>query len=620
MSESRENRRSSEDPHELNACSEPTLLQRTKLNRFEKAAILPKICNLNPRSLYNKTDEFHTLVEQEELDVIFISESWERENKSLKDIINLEDHEVFSNVSQRKGSGGRPAIVANVKKYNVENVTNKLIQVPWGVEAVWCVLTPKNTRQKSNIKKIACCAIYFKPSSKKKTLFLDHISDGFNILNTKYSEGLEFILSGDTNHLQLGPILSLSPRMNQIVRDWTRLNPPAILDPVIMTLSHLYQQPLCKQPLDVDPDKKGEQSDHRIVIVEPINEIEKQCTRQTEVIKFRPITDSGIEKMKQWFVNNDWNEVFVVENAHDKAQVFQDKLLALYHECFPEKTRKISSDDQPWMSTKLKKLDRKRKRIYRKERKSIKWKVSEKIFQKEMKSAKADFYKKSVSELKHKKPGQWFSCLKKLSSVEQKKTEEFNIDEIDHLTDVEQAEAIAEKFVSVQNSFDALKTEDIEIPPFSASDIPQFHTAQVWFVLSQLDTNKATINNDVPAKLIKRFAAYLAEPFTDILNTAIRRGEYPNIYKYEICTPVPKSFPTQSLSQLRNISGLLTFDKVAEKLIAELIISDMAPNLDKAQFGNQPGMSIQHYLVQMLDRILSILDKNSQTDKFAVVS
>ena len=394
MSESRENRRSSEDPHELNACSEPTLLQRTKLNRFEKAAILPKICNLNPRSLYNKTDEFHTLVEQEELDVIFISESWERENKSLKDIINLEDHEVFSNVSQRKGSGGRPAIVANVKKYNVENVTNKLIQVPWGVEAVWCVLTPKNTRQKSNIKKIACCAIYFKPSSKKKTLFLDHISDGFNILNTKYSEGLEFILSGDTNHLQLGPILSLSPRMNQIVRDWTRLNPPAILDPVIMTLSHLYQQPLCKQPLDVDPDKKGEQSDHRIVIVEPINEIEKQCTRQTEVIKFRPITDSGIEKMKQWFVNNDWNEVFVVENAHDKAQVFQDKLLALYHECFPEKTRKISSDDQPWMSTKLKKLDRKRKRIYRKERKSIKWKVSEKNLSKRNEVGKSGFLQK----------------------------------------------------------------------------------------------------------------------------------------------------------------------------------------------------------------------------------
>ena len=33
--------------------------------------------------------------------------------------------------------------------------------------------------------------------------------------------------------------------------------PPAILDPVIMTLSKFYQEPLCLDPLDSDPDKKG---------------------------------------------------------------------------------------------------------------------------------------------------------------------------------------------------------------------------------------------------------------------------------------------------------------------------------------------------------------------------
>ena len=73
-------------------------------------------------------------------------------------------------------------------------------------------------------------------------------------------------------------------------------------------------------------------------------------------------------------------------------------------------------------------------------------------------------------------------------------------------------------------------------------------------------------------KLIKLFAAYLAEPLTDIINTSIRRGEYPRIYKFEVSTPVPKQFPPQSVSHLRNISGLLTFDKVMETLISELMI------------------------------------------------
>ena len=42
--------------------------------------------NLNPRSVYNKIDEFHTFVEQEEVDVVFMSESWERNNLTLEKI------------------------------------------------------------------------------------------------------------------------------------------------------------------------------------------------------------------------------------------------------------------------------------------------------------------------------------------------------------------------------------------------------------------------------------------------------------------------------------------------------------------------------------------------------
>ena len=45
----------------------------------------------------------------------------------------------------------------------------------------------------------------------------------------------------------------------------------------------------------------------------------------------------------------------------------------------------------------------------------------------------------------------------------------------------------------------------------------------------KIKTNKATVKGDIPAKLIKEFAAYLAEPFTDIINASLSRGEYPQI-------------------------------------------------------------------------------------------
>ena len=81
-----------------------------------QALDLPIVVNLNPRSVYNKIDEFHALVEEEDVDITFMSESWEKENKTLHDIINLDDHIVISNVHQRRGVGGRPALIVSTKK------------------------------------------------------------------------------------------------------------------------------------------------------------------------------------------------------------------------------------------------------------------------------------------------------------------------------------------------------------------------------------------------------------------------------------------------------------------------------------------------------------------------
>ena len=72
---------------------------------------------MNPRSVYNKQDEFHTFVKEESVDVVFLSESWERDYLPLDEIISLEDHVVVSNVHQRVGMGGRPAIIANNQKH-----------------------------------------------------------------------------------------------------------------------------------------------------------------------------------------------------------------------------------------------------------------------------------------------------------------------------------------------------------------------------------------------------------------------------------------------------------------------------------------------------------------------
>ena len=323
--------------------------------------------------------------------------------------------------------------------------------------------------------------------------------------------------------------------------------------------------------------------------------------------------------MKEWFVHQTWEEVGREESAHDKARIFQELLLSALDKYLPEKIRKINSDDQVWITHKLKILDRRRKRVFRKERRSGRWRMLNKMFKEEVKVAKSMFYKNTVADLKTKSPGQWYSSLKRITSSDQQK-EQVNIDEISHLTDQEQAEAIADKFAAIPNQYEALQSKDILVPPFSNEDIPQFPPSLVWQHLIQLKTNKATVSGDIPAKIIKLFAAYIADPLADIINTAVKRGEYPQIFKYEICTPVPKCYPPRSTSDMRSISGLLTFDKIMEKLISDLIISDMRHKFDPSQYGNQKGVSTQHYLIGMIHRILTALDNNTRRENFAVVA
>ena len=129
----------------------------------------PKVLNLNPRSIYNKKKEFVTFVNEEQVDLVCISESWERENLTLDEVIKIPDYTVISNVFQRNGQGGRPAIVANNKKFTVENLTQNEIEIPWGVEAVWAALSPKNVNNGSKIQKIIVGSIYCKPDSRMKS-------------------------------------------------------------------------------------------------------------------------------------------------------------------------------------------------------------------------------------------------------------------------------------------------------------------------------------------------------------------------------------------------------------------------------------------------------------------
>ena len=146
------------------------------------------------------------------VDIICLSESWEREDKTIEDIFDNDEFTVISNPYQRKGRGGRPAIIVNHEKYIVDRLD---IPCPWGVEMVWALITLKNVTAMSKIQKIMVGSFYSKPGSRKKRQLLDHIAGVYHQTSSRYTNGLYWIICADSNELKLDSILDLSPRLRQ---------------------------------------------------------------------------------------------------------------------------------------------------------------------------------------------------------------------------------------------------------------------------------------------------------------------------------------------------------------------------------------------------------------------
>ena len=81
------------------------------------------------------------------------------------------------------------------------------------VDATWALLTPK-IQNNSEVKHIAVASVYYAKRTKRKD-FIDQIIEAYNVLLAKYGQGLQFIIAGDYNRLNIKPISSgLNPHKN----------------------------------------------------------------------------------------------------------------------------------------------------------------------------------------------------------------------------------------------------------------------------------------------------------------------------------------------------------------------------------------------------------------------
>ena len=216
-------------------------------------------------------------------------------------------------------------------------------------------------------------------------------------------------------------------------------------------------------------------------------------------------------------------------------------------------------------------LDRKRKGEFNKSKASLKWEKLNSQFLEQSDLEKHSYYENIVQDLLRSNTGKWYSKLKRMSGQESNKQSDVMIEELMNLDDKEQAECIADHYATISNLYKPVETEDFE--KYLNNIItkpPNIGPYKVTKTIRSMRKNAATVEGDLPMKIISEFADELTLPLTHIINSCLEQGKYPNIWKKETVTPAPKVFPPEKLKHLRKIAGLFNFSKITDKIISNI--------------------------------------------------
>ena len=128
--------------------------------------------------------------------------------------------------------------------------------------------------------------------------------------------------------------------------------------------------------------------------------------------------------------------------------------------------------------------------------------------------------------------------------------------------------------------------------------------------LQNVKYRKTTGPDNIPPLIVKNYAHLLVAPVTAILNSSLREGKLPDLWKTATIVPVPKKHPPGSLeNDIRPISLTPILAKVFEGIVLNWVDDVITPHIDERQFGGLAGTGTTDALVEMVHTWCEATDK-----------
>ena len=410
------------------------------------------------------------------------------------------------------------------------------------------------------------------------------------IASVKVAMGNPIIyVTGDFNHREAGRALNLAANLEPFITQPTRGQ--NVLDLVYANLNGFDSEIKVLPPLDT---ATGAVSDHRCVFVKTAFPVARDFTWVAKFRRSRNLASEQAfaEDMKGW----DWGPMKSADSVDAMAKELEEAIAVLTEKHFPLVRIRRRSNEDPWINKRIRRLWKKKIRLYKKYGKSQSWWETDRKLQDEIQEAKELFVERLLDDGNNGRP--FFAATRKLAAASASSPWA--------VTDLFVGMGPGEVCREVLDFFGGLaKSEAPGIPP----DLPRVDGGLGFFSLERtselLRASKNTnsrVEGDPLQHLIRCYPDSFSEPVSELFNRINTTGRWPGSWKTEHLTIIPKNPNPVDLSECRNISCTSAFSKILEGQVLVKLRAEIAP--DPTQYGGVPKCGVEHMLLDLWEEVL----------------
>ena len=558
---------------------------------LEKRNIL-SIMNTNARSLCPKMNSLIECFEELSVDIAVVTETWLKAGPDLDQMVSdlSLGSGIGSVVLNRDANPTTGVAYGGVAVFYKKKIGNlKPINYP----------NPEKYEVLGTSRKIVIIAAYLPPNYTvpRGTACMEYVEDLIVEVKRRFSDPY-IVLAGDFNQWRVEESLVEFADISEVPVGPTRGDRE--IDRIFCNMGRSVATSGTVPPLDSGP--QNTHSDYRIAY--STFRLQRQQTFEWITYSYRLCTDESRRDFGSWIMTQDWAEVLQAAGPNEKARAYQDHIDAAMDAFFPVRTTRRKSTDPPWLNKAILKKIARRNRIYLKEGKSPLWHYMKKEIEKTIKERKGNFMQLKKEQLTAKDASRSFFRLVKAFNTPEK-PQSFDVRSLcPGMTDDQVAEELAVFFNRISAEFDPLS--EVDTPAAPDRQIPPLSVHEVAGRVRRFRKPKSMVSGDVFPALLTTYADFFAVLLTSIYNDIIRTNEWPDDWKTEYVTVIPKNSSPQTFADLRNISCTRLISKIMESYVLEWAGQEVACKYN--QYGGVKGCSGTHMLINVWQKILTNLE------------